>query len=333
MDKGKGYLYCHLLLGKAMCSGGTDALFTDDYFEDVSLWKQLEGRQPDPAQSSFRSEKVVRFWTELGNARDQYDSSSDGVVLNVLTKIRIASPAVKQLTLEIQRAHSTTPTQVVEEMITGLILRYRCVGGFESNQHASIALEWRTEFPSLHECFASPLNHVFDSYYSVFDDDMLFNGMGNFFRMVEQNHGCLLDGPSYEMNPPFEETILNKVAGIVSRSFGREPCKSRLILFVPDWPNTEYIPALRTLVSQMSGYSMEQAVNLNYGHVSGRGLTVKTLVFVLVGKSNTPTESMDFLSKCKQMLSPLNVLPVQLAARFSAFEDRIDRMVLKFTYG
>jgi hypothetical protein len=326
-QKGKGYLCCHLMLGKAVIPNGSDPLFTDEFFDDVSLWKQLEGKLPDPGQNNFASTKVTEFWNEIRRARDMWSKVVlDAAEVRLLTVNARSTHAVKVLTSRIRETHPKLSEDVVTEHITGLILRYTCIAGFESNQHGSIDPDWSALFPELCECFASPLNHVFDQYFSVFDEDSLFNGRGNFFRNIEQNGGCLPNGGSYEMNPPFEETILNKVAAIVRKTFMQRECTARLVLFVPDWPNTMYVPALRDLLCKMAHHSMQTVAKLKYGHVSRSGLSVKTIVFVFVGKANPESEASDFMSECKKMLES-SIDQITLTARFSAMESTIDQLL------
>ena len=56
------------------------------------------------------------------------------------------------------------------------------------------------------ELFASPLNHYYDQYYSLFDIDQMFGGLGNSLNLKEFPEG------GYEANPPFVEHIMEKSA-------------------------------------------------------------------------------------------------------------------------
>ena len=174
-EKGKGYLYCHLLLGKTLFPNGSDPLFTDHYFDDISLWKQLEGISVEDGQEDFESENVHIFWETLKSVRISngvgetlVDVRNDTVIQLPHARRYVPSAASRTVEDIALNMYENVPKEIADEMIIGLILRYRCVGGFESNQHGSIPTNWRDEFPEMYECFASPLNHVFKKYYSVF---------------------------------------------------------------------------------------------------------------------------------------------------------------------
>jgi hypothetical protein len=52
------------------------------------------------------------------------------------------------------------------------------------------------------ELFASPLNHFNSRFYSLFEMDRQFGGLGNCLQAKE------LSGAGYEANPPFIENIM-----------------------------------------------------------------------------------------------------------------------------
>lgn len=85
------------------------------------------------------------------------------------------------------------------------------------------------------ECFASPINHYFPNYCSLFyDTDHPFGSYGSFFN-------CDFDEGSFEANPPFEETIMyNMVKKIIfSLKNAKNPLSFMIIL--PEWEDSEAI--------------------------------------------------------------------------------------------
>jgi len=80
------------------------------------------------------------------------------------------------------------------------------------------------------ECFASPLNHYLDRYYSMYPEvDGIFGSLGNFFDMF-------LDATDtkYVINPPFTSEICNKVVDMTIKKLSKpEPCTC--LLYLPRW--------------------------------------------------------------------------------------------------
>jgi len=56
------------------------------------------------------------------------------------------------------------------------------------------------------ELFASPINHHYDKYYSLFELDRVFGSSGNFFNAPDSdfNEGC------FQVNPPFIDSLFTK---------------------------------------------------------------------------------------------------------------------------
>jgi len=210
-DKGREYLYCHLLLGKTVYPGGEDPLFTDwggdlasFLGHDPSLHKQLELCRNGTCEPS--NGNVSQFRMELEQRIALINTSVDGddvvrlpAVLAAYVQDRHALDVVQGVAASLNGHLSQS---IVDEHIIGLILRYRCIGGFDSNQHGSISKAWSESFPHMTECFASPLNHVFGDYFSVFDEDAVFGSRGNLLKTIDHVGGILPDGGLFEMNPP-----------------------------------------------------------------------------------------------------------------------------------
>ena len=308
-EEGREYLYCHLLLGKTLFPGGDDPLFTDDHhffasdgsFIDISLQKQLD---LDSGGAFVSGASVGKFLVEMSRLRSLMAVGIDAAAVPVLSDVHgahVRGNAIGVIESLRRRLIGSVGSEVADEHVIGLILRYRCIGGFSSNQHASIQAHWGALFPGMIECFASPLNHVFPDYYSVFADDSVFGGRGNLLLSVG---GGFLSGPNdFEMNPPFEETILDKAADIVCNTFRQRDCTVRLVMFTPNWSDSSFYRKLEEL-HRVSGpdRAFMREIRLSYAHVGGGTPPVKTYMFAFVGNGRGPVESADFIANCERMM-------------------------------
>jgi hypothetical protein len=223
------------------------------------------------------------------------------------------------------RLIETYDAEIANELIIGLILRYRCIGGFDSNQHASVARVWGTRFPNALECFASPLNHVFGNYFSVFEEDSLFGSNGNFLAFIDSKRGVLPDGV-YEMNPPFEETILDRASDIVCETFDAEhrDCMVKLVMFVPNWTDSSFFTKLQSLLHGMSGHASQDAVRLRYDHVSEIQPVVASFMFVFVGAGYEDADALDFINECRRLINPAVVDTTDTRSAFETLDRVVD---------
>jgi hypothetical protein len=99
------------------------------------------------------------------------------------------------------------PEDWIEDQMTGLVLRYKCMGGFGDNLHGSVPSNWASAMGAdWAECFALQLNHKFNMYYSIFDQDKVFGSRGNFFLYMHGMRNVLPDG-KYEINPPWNNQM------------------------------------------------------------------------------------------------------------------------------
>jgi hypothetical protein len=299
-SKGREYLYCHLLLGKTIHPGGDDPLFTDADYADASFRMQLE---LDGTGRSSRGEYVNAFKATMLHYRKRY--SPPAIVRIADVKRRYLTPSSAAV-IDGLRGSLTGkyPPEVCDELIIGLILRYRCIGGFDSNQHGSIARAWGADefFQGFTECFASPLNHLFKSYFSVFEEDEVFGSHGNFWSGRGDHTEDDLSG-DFEMNPPFEEAILDRSADMVCRTFRNPECASRLVMFTPNWKDSPFFWKLNALTQALkpTQHALQVEHRLQYEHVSDDAPRVRSIMFVFVGRKRT--DASEFISKCRHMIS------------------------------
>jgi hypothetical protein len=321
-SKGAEYLYCNLLLGKTIFPRGRDPLFVDERFHDVSLEIQLgmgaDGRVTNGAAM------VGRYWDEMHRLQnyngvllsDDSTRTADArlpvqrsfvwsrfVPHSAISKLIYLETYLRDRVRGVERDQYAERNQYIDECMIGLVLRYRCVGGFASNQHGSISAEWGRAMPEMVECFASPLNHVFTNYYSLFDEDRVFGGLGNLYASLDASNRLSPTG-RYEVNPPFEETILDSVSDIVINTYASEQSKTYLVMFAPNWKDSSFFEKLKSLVDRMGpGHASMTEENLIYGHVSGGVPVVSSLMFVFVGMGCSKPDASAFISECKTTLS------------------------------
>jgi hypothetical protein len=70
------------------------------------------------------------------------------------------------------RVRSSESGDWVEQQLIGLVLRYACMGAFGDNLHGSVSSDLpRLLWGDYVECFASPFNHKFPKYYSIYEQD------------------------------------------------------------------------------------------------------------------------------------------------------------------
>lgn len=83
------------------------------------------------------------------------------------------------------------------------------------------------------EAFASPFNHYFKRYYSIFDDDAAFGSLGSFFNKAHA------PGEALYINPPFTPHILSRMAESV--------CKlDRAVIITPSWSDADWYKKLES---------------------------------------------------------------------------------------
>jgi len=109
-------------------------------------------------------------------------------------------------------------------------------GARGGNMHAAApesVFAWlKTEFDVGYECFASPLNCYFSTFFSAFPDvDAPFGSRGSFFDVEALPEG------SYEVGPPYTEEVLELTARkLLSLLQHGASLALSFFVFVPDWP-------------------------------------------------------------------------------------------------
>ncbi len=288
--KAKEYLYGYLFWGKRQYPDSHDPLFFNDHgiVRDRSLESQMISGAYDEFLKEFRER--MRIPEVLGNEVTLqevhgYVGSSESVVNDCI-------------------ARSELDRMCHEQAKIGLILRYRCVGGFDSNLHGSVPMDWKKELNGFVECFASPLNHKFDHFHSVFDEDCIFGGRGDFFKLLSDN-GRIIPPGDYEINPPFHVELINQVAEAVKLSFEIskiDKTSLRVVCIVPDWSGAEFIDILNSVAASLGRNAMVLCKRYGYSHSNCKPLKVWTKFYVLSSPSVKILERNKFLTSCKKLI-------------------------------
>lgn len=273
--KATQYVIEHLALGKMRYPlEETDPLFTEHQYKDESMQLQLK-----PGLYPAFQKYVQR---QLQRAVD-FDPRHAAAV----TWREVSCDITERGLLQLQSLCDGLDDQVdkMTEMI-GLMLRYQCMGGFTDNFHGSVPSSWGTVLDNFTECFASPFNHKFENYYSMFEQDRIFGSKGNFFRMIERNGGSLPPG-GYEINPPWMNAMYDRIAEIIEESILKKN-DIQVIIVGPNWKDTTWIPSLDMLLGMFQTYkrhSFSDSKKLLYNHdMTGDKFSLDTAYWVFSSK-------------------------------------------------
>ena len=291
-SKAKDYLYGFLFWGRRHFSSSEDPLFfhhDGDSGHDECLFNQLlEG-----AYALFIAEfHRLMVMPALDAFPDV--SLADVEQFVVGPSRRVVDSCISGL--------CTDDSDLCEQAHIGLILRYRCVGGFDSNMHGSVRGEWSDLLSGFVECFASPLNHKFEAFHSLFDEDRVFGGRGDFFQFVSQNGGVLPSG-DYEVSPPFNAALIDHVAETVKRSFDQPNACLRVVCVVPNWPGAVFLDILASVLQKLGEHGLAIKQHYKYTHTNGRPLQVQTQFFVFCSPGVSVPLKREFFSTCQRLTS------------------------------
>lgn len=316
--KAAQYVYAHLMIGRMLypCVETTpyadDPLFAGHDYPNESLRVQLlPGAYPE-------------FQAQVRQARARAMNPAALKLIPVVTwdmiLRRVRTSAARKLEL-FAANHGLSRDHFI-----GLILRYLCVGGLDDNLHASITPGGAEIIGhDCVECFASPFNHKFRTYFSMFDEDIIWGSQGNFFRMVAQNGGVLpANGQRFEMNPPWINEVYERLVEIVDKSLSiRQDLE--LIVIAPQWVVTKWIPGFSALLREqrnvayaeysMTPYTSVQPKKMPYIHdLTDSQLFMRTVSWIFTARE-VPAALKEYLSlkpeyghasgRCSDVLSSL----------------------------
>jgi hypothetical protein len=160
-----------------------------------------------------------------------------------------------------------------------MVLRYRCIGGLDNGLHASILPTFAEALPQYTECFASPINHKFKNYFSLFEEDAEYGSSGSFFKFVKQHGGALPVG-HYFMNPPWTEAFCSHLASVILAS----PKQSSIILLAPHWQDAAFVKELHA-ASETFPYAIHGTTQITYV-IDGlqKQIKLSTMYWVMSGE-------------------------------------------------
>ena len=270
-DAVRDILHVHFMVGKAMhpCDD-RDALFTFAPYENEHMVERLR----TPALYALFREELARLHKQI--VIDTPPAPPTWAETYPLVESSVGKVQLRRLKTQLEGdGHAT---DLVRQVLIGLILRYCCVGGFDSALHASVPASWSQAFEEFTDCFASPMQHLFPAYYSLFEEDKLyFHSSGNFFR----ERGSKLAAGRYHMHPPDIQCFHNEIHRIVQASLPAALMK--IILVAPGWQATELMAKKfdRLVMDQVgAGFKLE-IPRMPLMHTNGFCLTSLAFVYVI----------------------------------------------------
>ena len=273
------YVYEHFAVGKLFHPvEHRDPLFTYGVVEDESMINMLKPGQYPEFQVQYRI--LLREFE--GFVPD--DGTRPVTMQDVDTNLDSAAKAKISLFREqLKRDYKGLSRAWYDDQLIGLIIRYNCIGGFSDNLHASVSNTWSEELPDFVECFASPFNHKFETYFSVFEKDKLFGSQGSFFVMIHEQGGILPSG-KYEINPPWNNQMYDEMVTILDRSMPTNDIQA--IIVGPNWEDATWCnQGFNNLIQSCHEYTENSFKNVNViGYVNdatSRPLYLKTAYWVI----------------------------------------------------
>ena len=177
--------------------------------------------------------------------------------------------------------HAPRPTRMLDHrnlMLTrifSMALRYDCLSKTKSAYQAALPHKLMqrlsTKLGVNHECFASPLNHYFPSYCSVFHDtDHYFGSKGSFYSYAPAEG-------VYECNPPFDNASVQaaflRIGALLAASdMVRQGQAARPLSFVFVIPCMDFNPQLKEAHNAVKRFETRTVVAEVNRHVYRVGL-------------------------------------------------------------
>ena len=277
--KAMQYVVEHLSLGKMLFTfEKVDPLFTEQAYNDESMQLQLKPNIYPMFQALIRRNLVhMREFNPQSYHSVSWNEAVHGIEPTGMKRLA-------QLRASLCQNTNLSQSQIDLEMI-GLVLRYKCMSAFDSNYHGSIPSKWGELLSHYHECFASPLNHKFATYYSIFEEDTVFGSKGNFFAMARNNNDSLPPG-YYEINPPWMNACYEMIEWILRRSVQNN---INVILIGPSWQDTKWIPKLNALTHKLSNAFAGCSDDFVFFHdMNGKNFALKTMYWVISSSQSMP---------------------------------------------
>lgn len=177
------------------------------------------------------------------------------------------------------------------DLLTRLFLKYKPLGpgtGFfwSMDKRVYSFLSEDTPLPVV-EGFASPFNHNLNNFCSVFNEDMKFGSKGGFFEYIK----VLNVATRLIANPPYTETVLNRVADLCIDYVERVP-GSEVIMMYPNWEDTDGVTKLKSNPKCQYKVMVDKEYSVHDYSIDKPITTPMALIFFVLS-SGTPTVSID----------------------------------------
>ena len=266
------HLHAHLILGKALHPTDTrDPLFTFMPFENRALKEALR-YEHRYVEFCAELQRQCEMSKDMGPAPEPTWEQAHALVSSAKGMERL-----RELKEGLERQRLSM--ELIEQVIIGLVLRYACVGGFEGSVlHACVRESWGEAFDGFVDCFASPMNHRFKEYYSLFEEDAIYFGSkGNFFAAGVKKipAGC------YHMHPPFIDGVFEALLKVLRASIGPDRPTTKVLLVTPKWDHTTYSKPLdRLVVDQVDAAFKLELPRMSFVHTNGFCLTEQAMVYI-----------------------------------------------------
>jgi hypothetical protein len=284
-SKAAQYVYGYLCLGKMLFpEDNADPLFTDPkirVYSDYQMFTQLKPGM----YHKFVEEVSERFHSVQMGKYVEYATwhrVTNGLPRNCMTILARLQDELCDRHGFSRATLGKSQDDFVSQNMIGLVLRGQCIGAFDNNLHGSVKAGWQdivSRVGEFTECFASPFNHKFDTYYSMFEEDRAFGSLGNFFTMVQRNRGVLPPG-NYQMNPVFTNAVFERVADILKASIVNGH-NLFCIVVTANWTDAPFYGQLKSLMEHdaYTEHSVAASKNVEFVHDMRQSRDVRDAAF------------------------------------------------------
>lgn len=292
LQKGQQYVYQNIIIGKMLHpDDGGDELFTFKDYEDESMRTELIQEKYTEFIAGMKKIPSV-----LPNTLWMQEITWVKASLHIAPRLVTHSiDVLKTLQDQLCQANGIENGPVgqhtndfIQQTMIEFVLRYKCVGGFDNNLHCSVSETWSETLKDFTECFASPLNHKFPNYFSMFDHDKAFGSKGNFFNFVNENSGKLPSG-SYEINPPWINVVFERIADILLASMENDIIA---VIVAPNWGDAKFVEQFDALleIPKYKNHSKSGINTMDYQQDAlDKKLEIKSRYWFLSFKEIPPT--------------------------------------------
>ena len=297
------YVHEHFIVGQMKQPfEREDPLFTRAHYEDPSMENML--------RSGMYPLFKARMHRELEWFDQEIVSCENGARLTLIDVTAGVPPHTRKilqgLEAELRQRHKEQDEKWYEDQLVGLVVRYRCMGVFSDNLHGSFPKSWAEHFPDCVECFASPFNHKYETYFSMFEADRVFGSNGCFFVYLAEREDMLPAG-RYEINPPYINEVYDRIQQILRKSMAGSDA-IQAIVGAPNWADADWYTEGFPSLLKIAGYSKRSfhtVIDIEYvNDAMGQRWNQPTAIWVYTTRAIP-----------KSILQKLHILPRQARSK------------------